>query len=156
MSSFIICLRQIFVSVKCAPIKYFLRLLLALRGIICIPWGFWFCLLLFMKVVSKHELIFCISSLFAQDHSLGFTSLFRVLCGASTSIDTDCYSLILQTLWVTREKTWIPCMGRWWPCAAWLLLSCLQCNLGWYCFVFLKCLCAGNPWHVCPGWHLGS
>lgn len=58
MSSFIICLRKILVSVECAQIQYLLRLLLALRGITCIPWGFWSCLLLFMKVVSKPKEIF--------------------------------------------------------------------------------------------------
>lgn len=76
----------------------------ALRSVICIPWGFGSCLLLFMRVVLKQEVIFLPFFLLAQDHSLGFTFLFRVPCSASTITDTDCYFLILQTPVIYQGK----------------------------------------------------
>lgn len=58
MSFFIICVRKIYVSVKCSQIEYILRLLLASRGVLYIPWGFWFCFLLLRKVTSKYKVNF--------------------------------------------------------------------------------------------------
>lgn len=97
--------------------------------------------------------IFCISSLFAQDDSIGFVSPLRVLCSASPSTDTDCYSLILQTL-VSQQRKIMDTMCGGMMTLCWLTfvkMSLLQPEL-----VFCLSQVSLYTCHICLKWCLGS
>lgn len=126
MSFFTICVRKIFVSVKRSQVEYILRLLLVSRGVLYISWRFWFCLLLFMKVASKYKVNFLHFFPVSPRLLIKFYTPIERSSAVLLPVDTLIFTLSsCKSLGVSWEKSWISCVGRWWPSAGWLLLRCL-------------------------------